>query len=655
MKGLKGLSSNSSSPTDTWVASFKDGTFYEDHPITQGFIKMWIDNKQNESLDYERTVYETIIRNLIDFHVCPNFIRFLGSGKKCTFDAISKIVQVGVPNKSHADMQLKRNLYFMQSQKLNRPSVTTANTGKYNGHHKKYLNANTDKYNMIVNEMIPENTSTWRQYFRTEFRKSGSVITTDIWRIIFQIVIGCYAMSMSRMTHNDLHYENIWIVPLNKDTVFTYNLNHEVHNFESKYIAKIFDFDRAYVKDMGSNNILDAKMETYSQWNKFIPNLDIIKFFGYVFNEGVRMIPPVLANTFQNQILECCADVPEREFLRKVFTQGLYIQDPKTGTRIPSSKYKYFYNMEDILTKVGRRAKTSKYVNRNSDIYAVCNNEMFKHSGRLKILDHVNTYRNIVKDELSKCTDLVKGLKLILPIRNKHIKRLNIEIERLNSKHIHEIDQFVNKEVTLKNQLESNIKKHLRAIIYKNIKVESLKDVIKNEKITLKKNETLVNKLTAELKSNYKLNDNDKKILHKSKQMVLDLSERLRNYKGKYSNIIKDLKTTKYMINELNKAALNKQTLINRYESQLLEFKTDIGNIKDKHREEIIRMEKQIYKPKTRKRNNKQTRAYTGYMMYMRHHATTHEEKWSDAEHEKWDNIADTFNKENHRGVYADN
>ena len=101
-ESVRGLSSNSASPSDTWVLRLKQGVHYESERITSAFMKFWVSPETAallsnapllagattqlnalRGLDYELRVYRDVIRPLVDADICPHFIRYLGSGWKC--------------------------------------------------------------------------------------------------------------------------------------------------------------------------------------------------------------------------------------------------------------------------------------------------------------------------------------------------------------------------------------------------------------------------------------------------------------------------------------------------------------------------------------------------------------------------------------------
>jgi len=90
VKNVKGLKSDSASPTDTWIITFKNDTTYNDKPINKGFLKIFVNNNnktlgkiskikdiQLSALKYELRIYRDVIRKLVDYRICPNFIKYL--------------------------------------------------------------------------------------------------------------------------------------------------------------------------------------------------------------------------------------------------------------------------------------------------------------------------------------------------------------------------------------------------------------------------------------------------------------------------------------------------------------------------------------------------------------------------------------------------
>ena len=100
---VTGMKSNSASPTDTWFLSFNDDTYYKEQKVEKAFLKLFADldspsinnNIKLElgALKYELKVYKDVIRPLIDNNICPNFIKYLASAEKCSYDNLLRFLK----------------------------------------------------------------------------------------------------------------------------------------------------------------------------------------------------------------------------------------------------------------------------------------------------------------------------------------------------------------------------------------------------------------------------------------------------------------------------------------------------------------------------------------------------------------------------------
>ena len=102
IKKIKGLQSNSASPTDSWIVDFKENTYYQSDKIYSGFLKIFINPESAKkfkyeyknllSLDYELRVYKDIIRPLVDLNICTNFVKYLAGGSNCTYNNLFEML-----------------------------------------------------------------------------------------------------------------------------------------------------------------------------------------------------------------------------------------------------------------------------------------------------------------------------------------------------------------------------------------------------------------------------------------------------------------------------------------------------------------------------------------------------------------------------------
>ena len=109
IESISGINADSASPTDVWLIKFNKNTFYNQEKINNGFLKIYISPKtigkvQNEldALDYEINIYKDIIKPLIDYNVCSNFIKYLASGIECTYDNLLRLLEHHIFNGSES-------------------------------------------------------------------------------------------------------------------------------------------------------------------------------------------------------------------------------------------------------------------------------------------------------------------------------------------------------------------------------------------------------------------------------------------------------------------------------------------------------------------------------------------------------------------------
>jgi hypothetical protein len=211
----------------------------------------------------------------------------------------------------------------------------------------------------------------------------------DIWRILLQVTTACYAMSLSKMIHNDLHSDNIWIETFPTPQQFVYTLEHHTFAFTSRYFVRVYDFDRSYVASLGPNHFLDDALMIPSQKNVFIPNGDILKLFGYVYNTRGR--------EFNSRIKDVlCRNDKSRKLLDDVYTGGQFLRNPNTGRVLTSIDCaRCFIGIGDIIARVGVLAKTGTYHGGKINFTAVCNQQMFDVHGVLKVAQNVERYRSL--------------------------------------------------------------------------------------------------------------------------------------------------------------------------------------------------------------------------------------------------------------------
>lgn len=387
---IKGLESNSASPTDTWIIYFNDDITYDNKPITSGFLKIFIDPSSNYkatnlALKYEMYIYKYIINNIVKYKLCPNFVKYLGSGNKCVINDLLHILNGNLYDnsgkilltKQECSTNLKRNLICIESHARDRPSIQTNTLIPISSDFTENF------YNILLLENM-ENNITLNKWLNTN---SGNSI--ELWNIIFQITFACHVMSLSKLVHNDLHSSNIFIKDLGTETFFNYNINENNYVIKTRYQPLIYDFDRGYSKKFGDNKLLNY-YQTASQCNIFIYNKDIVKILCYVYkyvsdkhlkNKILRLISinPEYIEQIKN-IYEFKYGGDERCFLQ-------YIDEVDNQRKpIPNEWYRNFNDNIDILLNISNNF-LPKYSSKLVDINNIftCNTDYFKPNGELDI------------------------------------------------------------------------------------------------------------------------------------------------------------------------------------------------------------------------------------------------------------------------------
>src|SRR3990167_9445038 len=154
---VKGLASNSTSPTDYWILSLKQGAAYNNTPISWAFIKIFLDtnNPYELALLYEIKIYRDIIRPLLDKNICPNFVRYLGSGTQCSFDQLYNFLTGGRTSLTDQEAQnnLLRNIKYMMNPKGDRKAVTDSGMLTRQSSSKK--EKVKEKFNFLITHVVP--------------------------------------------------------------------------------------------------------------------------------------------------------------------------------------------------------------------------------------------------------------------------------------------------------------------------------------------------------------------------------------------------------------------------------------------------------------------------------------------------------------------
>lgn len=279
IKKIEGIKTGAS-PTDAWVIHLQ-----QNKKIIKVFAKIFvsINNKRLSNyikdvdenlyysligLEYEVKMYE-IITPLVNYNICPNFIRFMGFGNMCSYDNLFKMLNPKQQKKF--DRSIKNNMlkYYSKNYALGDKSVSVTNDVP--------VNVRDIKFNIILTETFNNFSSFHNLLVNNKLKK------INISNILFQVLVACYTLSLSKIAHNDLHSGNIIVKKLKSPINIIYIINDEPFIIRTYYRVYLFDWDRGYCERLGENKSITFLYEEFIQINKIIENKDILKLMCHVY------------------------------------------------------------------------------------------------------------------------------------------------------------------------------------------------------------------------------------------------------------------------------------------------------------------------------------------------------------------------------------
>jgi len=230
IREIKGIKSNSASPTDTWIVKFKENSVIVDNQgqaITGGnlgncFLKIYItpsydqekrnltDNSEH-ALDYESKIYEITNSIMVDNPELPYFIKNYISHQECTIGDF-------IPEKYNE--KFKRNFIYLRDKIQYRPAIEKAIDQKDRTDIVNELKLSDVEFNKIylsyiLNEAVPDGTKTLKQILTAEYTDNEPYNSYQLYKlyiIIYQCAIACSLLYKYGIIHNDLHYGNVWVI-----------------------------------------------------------------------------------------------------------------------------------------------------------------------------------------------------------------------------------------------------------------------------------------------------------------------------------------------------------------------------------------------------------------------------------------------------------
>ena len=306
---VKGVGSNSSSPTDTYVLNIKQDTINERlKQNNQFFMKLFVVNLDkhynNETLSYEQEIYR-FTNKLLKQGNTRNLVPLVAHSKECTFNDICMMLS----NKEGCADDIRQQLLFNLSAIASATVCSDAHFYNHKLPDRKAITSNKNKTNDIQKLMKAD-----KEYFKQcaysmnktpeeffdiisnfelgfimtksaqgtgsfyDFLTSKIATDDEMIQYIFQIFYTIHEFQLQGLNHNDLHLGNIlmdqrW--PSELQIALYVTSTGKVVVIKTNEVPRIFDYDRSTMKNFP--NKLEDWLIPYGQVNKFSPQRDFLK------------------------------------------------------------------------------------------------------------------------------------------------------------------------------------------------------------------------------------------------------------------------------------------------------------------------------------------------------------------------------------------
>jgi serine/threonine protein kinase len=220
-KDIKILSKGGASSTIQLIAKISDAQktydifnrYVEETGKDGVFIKIGFDEKNDNSIDMEKTIYKYLLTLLLNNRT-PNIMRFV-AGFRCNnfFDFVMEEHKKDTKNKYYDELKNKLLKLSLDSDAdLHKAIISVIELGE----------------GMDFDELLEKNTVSY----------------VDFLKIMFQILYTLRQLYLNKVKHNDIHIKNVWINILGRPKRLIYFIDDDRYAIiETRYVVKLYDFD----------------------------------------------------------------------------------------------------------------------------------------------------------------------------------------------------------------------------------------------------------------------------------------------------------------------------------------------------------------------------------------------------------------------------
>lgn len=377
---IEGIENINASPIDTWIVQFNDYVTYNYQHIKYGSLKIFIEkNNDIDLINHEIEIYKNIIKPLLRYNICSNFINSLCCIKNCNYKDLVNILigKIGNLNKNNIIKNLNNNLYYIRNKKNFKHAIDSK---KYNSFKKT---PECEKYNIFLTEDKSKNSINLGAWIMKHFKDID--FEDNFWNILFQICFACYTMSLSKLIHNDMHIGNILIENLENKQIYLYYINGIQFIIKTQYKAIICNFNKSYIVENNENNenidILKIFCSIIRLLLRFLNNDKFIQKITNLLTNNESSLQELL-NIYYYDEFSCFLKTGERSFLG-------YVLNNKVITPIYKDYNDYCIILQSIYNYIENKQINNVIFN---DIYYL-NKNCFDNIGKLQIENYENKRR----------------------------------------------------------------------------------------------------------------------------------------------------------------------------------------------------------------------------------------------------------------------
>ena len=278
-----------------WEELVKDGSIEKDD------LPYSVDLEMISGLNYEKRMYDFITQNLIRTNLSNNFVPFVNF-TECNLKNILNGIEL--TDQLSAENKEKLLEKFGKFRDLKNIKLNIMVTGTI-GNKVNFPNLS----NILSRETLP---------------------LYEYASILYQMLYTFKLMEDFKIQQGDLHLQNILVEVLPDEEIVTVN----DQTFLTRYIPKIFDFDRGYCQTLGPNPSLESGSEYLNSVNRFRPSQDYYQFI-------CGLISSSKSNNQANLDAIIPNILPDPTFIDNFYQSKLYV--PGGG-----NSYKYQLNKAEF-------------------------------------------------------------------------------------------------------------------------------------------------------------------------------------------------------------------------------------------------------------------------------------------------------------------